>query len=916
MLLLTRNQLLAKTLGKLPLRTVLILPFVLQITATVGLVGYFSFKNGQKAIENLAQQLINQVSTRVQENLHFFLETPEQINQTNYNQIKLGFLNTNNLYPWEKYLWRQVQLYPDITFIGIATNQNQQRSGQKLLNGDFLINIVGDDVGNNFYAFKLDAQGNRNQGKLIKKNYDLRQHTTYLKALREGRSSWSDVFVSMLEPSLFISALEPIYNQNQEIEGVLLATLRLDQIIAFLKGLNIGKTGQVFIIDPQGHLLASSTGEQPFRKVGDQNQLFLATASQNQVTKAATEHLLTKFKNINDISIPKKFDFSINQEKHFLNVIPFANNKKLGWLIILVVPENDFLDQIKANNRTTLLLCLLTLMVAIMIGILTARWVTLPIIRLNQSSKNIAAGQWDQPLETNRQDELGELTRSFNNMIKQLQTNLTQMQELNQSLQISEQRYASLAKAAPVGIFRTDIKGNCIYGNDQSFEMIGLSPEEATGMGWTKTIHPEDRDPILSSWLAFVQKGVTFQCEYRFIRPNGSSIWVYGKALAERNNQGEINGYVGTITDITTRKEAEQILAKYNQTLERQVKERTQELSQTLQQLQAAQSKLIQSEKMAALGQLVAGIAHEINTPLGAIQASINNNNQALIKSLVELPKLSQKLNPDLQFVFFSMLERSRTNPQQLSTREQREYKRQLSQILKDYQIESSRKIADLLVDIGIYENLEFILPILQHPEQEWILTLAYNLARLQRNNQTMIMAIERASKVVFALKNYARHDNSGKKQSVLITEGIDMVLELYHNQIKRGIEVTRIYQINHPFDCYPDELMQVWTNLIHNSIQAMNGQGTLKILVEEKETEFIIKITDSGYGIPSEIQGRIFQPFFTTKPLGEGSGLGLDIVQKIISKHQGEIAVESQPGTTTFTLRLPRSEADNGLVS
>ncbi|VXD19387.1 putative Sensor protein (Modular protein) [Planktothrix serta PCC 8927] len=908
MLLLLWNQFVAKTIGKLPLRTVLILPFVVQITATVGLVGYFSFKNGQKAVENLAQQLMNQVSDRVQENLQFFLETPTQINQTNSNQIKLGFLNTTNLYPWEKYLWRQVQLYPDITFIAIATNQNTQRSGEKLLNGNFQVNVVGDDVGNNFYAFKLDPLGNRNQGKLIKKDYDLRQHPTYLKVIKERRGSWSNVFVSILEPSLLISALEPIYNQKQEIEGIFLATLRLDQIITFLKGLKIGKSGQVFILDPEGHLLASSTGEQPFRKIESQNQLFLGIESRNDITQSATQQLLRNFKSLHKIDQPTKIDFSIDQEKYFLNVIPFTDNKKLEWLIVLVVPENDFLDEIKANNRTTLLLCLVTLIVAITMGILTARWVTLPIIKLNIASKNIAAGQWDQALETNRQDELGELTRSFNYMIQQLQTTLTQMQELNQSLQISEQRYASLAQAAPVGIFRTDIEGNFIYGNDQNFAMMGLSPEETMGMGWTKTIHPEDRDRTLSSWLEFVQKDVAFQCEYRCIRPDGTTIWVYGKALAERNTAGEITGYVGTITDITSTKEAERILAEYNQTLERQVQERTQELSQALQQLKATQSQLIQSEKMAALGQLVAGIAHEINTPLGAIQAAINNNNQALIESLSELPKLYQKLDLDQQYLFFSLLARSRANPQQLSTREQREYKRQLNQVLKDYQIESPRKIADILVDIGIYQHLESILPILQHPEQEWLLTLAYNLARLQRNNQTMITAIERASKVVFALKSYARYDNSNLKQSVLITEGIDTVLELYHNQLKRGIEVNRLYQITHPLDCYPDELMQVWTNLIHNSIQAMNGKGNLKILVQEEETEFVVQITDSGGGISADIQDRIFEPFFTTKPRGEGSGLGLDIVKKIIDKHQGQISVQSQPGTTIFRISLPRS--------
>lgn len=908
MLRLPWNQFVAKTIGKLPLRTVLIVPFVVQITATVGLVGYFSFKNGQKAVENLAQQLMNQVSNRVQENLQFFLETPDQINQTNYNQIKLGFLNTTNLYPWEKYLWRQVQLYPDITFIAIATNQNKQRSGEKRLNGDFQVNVVGDDVGKNFYTFKLDSQGNRTQGELVKKDYDLRQHPTYLKVIKERRASWSNVFVSILEPSLLISALEPIYNQKQQIEGIFLATLRLDQIITFLKGLKIGKSGQVFILDPEGHLLASSTGEQPFRKISNQNQLFLATESQNKITQSATEQLLKQFKSLHKIYNPQKLKVLINKENYFLKIIPFSDNKKLEWMIVLVVPEQDFLDQIKANNRTTLLLCLVTFIVAIAIGILTARWVTFPIILLNQASKNIAAGQWDLPQEANRQDELGELTRSFNNMIKQLQTTLTQLQNLNQSLQISEQRYTSLAQAAPVGIFRADIEGNYIYGNDQYFAMIGLSQAETMGMGWTKTLHPQDRDRILSYWLKFVHEGVPFQYEYRFFKPDSSTIWVYGKALAERNSEGQITGYVGTITDITSTKEAEHILAEYNQTLEHQVKERTQELSHTLQQLKATQSQLVQSEKMATLGQLVAGIAHEINTPLGAIQAAINNNNQALIESLIELPKLSQKLDPEQQVLFFKVLDFSRNNPQQISTREQREYKRQLAQHLKEYQIESPRKIADILIDIGIYDNLEFILPLVQHPEQEWLLNLAYNLARLQRNNQTMITAIERASKVVFALKSYARYDPHSQKQSVLITEGIDTVLELYHNQLKRGIEVNRTYQITHPLDCYPDELMQVWTNLIHNSIQAMKGQGTLKIVVLQEETEFRVHIIDSGCGIPADIQGRIFEPFFTTKPWGEGSGLGLDIVQKIIDKHQGQITVQSQPGNTIFTISLPRT--------
>jgi signal transduction histidine kinase len=131
-------------------------------------------------------------------------------------------------------------------------------------------------------------------------------------------------------------------------------------------------------------------------------------------------------------------------------------------------------------------------------------------------------------------------------------------------------------------------------------------------------------------------------------------------------------------------------------------------------------------------------------------------------------------------------------------------------------------------------------------------------------------------------------------------------VLTLYHNQLKHGIEVVKHYESLPNIPCYPDELNQVWTNLIQNAIQAMDGQGTLEIGVAQKDHHVVVRVTDSGSGISEEIRERIFEPFFTTKPAGEGSGLGLDIVQKIIDKHHGKIEIESQPGKTTFCVILP----------
>ena len=131
-------------------------------------------------------------------------------------------------------------------------------------------------------------------------------------------------------------------------------------------------------------------------------------------------------------------------------------------------------------------------------------------------------------------------------------------------------------------------------------------------------------------------------------------------------------------------------------------------------------------------------------------------------------------------------------------------------------------------------------------------------------------------------------------------------VLELYRNQLKQGVEIMRNYQPLPAIWCYPDELMQVWTNLIHNAIQAMAGKGRLDILVAERNNHAVVQVIDSGCGISPEVRARIFEPFFTTKPTGEGSGLGLDIVKKIVNKHAGSIDVESQPGMTTFSVWLP----------
>ncbi len=340
--------------------------------------------------------------------------------------------------------------------------------------------------------------------------------------------------------------------------------------------------------------------------------------------------------------------------------------------------------------------------------------------------------------------------------------------------------------------------------------------------------------------------------------------------------------------------------------LESKVEERTQELSQALDNLKSTQDELIQSEKMAALGQLVAGVAHEINTPLGAICSSVGSIGDFLSQNLNQLPSFFQALSPQRQQQFIEMLVRSQQNTTTVSGRERRQLRKSIVTQLQAQGMAEADTVANLLLDLGICDRLEPFISIFQDAECDNFLKTVRQFVRLQESTRDIKTASERAAKIVFALKTYARFNQTGEMIEANIIDGVEVILTLYQNQLKQGIEVIRNYQELPPMRCYFDELNQVWTNLIHNGLQAMNNRGILTIDAREENGSILVSITDSGEGIPEDVKAKIFQPFFTTKPPGEGSGLGLDIVRKIVEKHRGMIDFESIPGQTTFTVSLP----------
>ena len=342
--------------------------------------------------------------------------------------------------------------------------------------------------------------------------------------------------------------------------------------------------------------------------------------------------------------------------------------------------------------------------------------------------------------------------------------------------------------------------------------------------------------------------------------------------------------------------------------LEQKVQERTQELSNTLAELQRTQEGLVQSEKMAALGQLVAGIAHEINTPLGAIRSSIQYISSFLDNTFAQLPTFFRNLSPERERQFEQLLALSTESVGLLSGRERRRTRKRFASQLAEAGVEHSDEIASLLLDLKIYDRIEEFFPLFKAEDSVPFLKMVRQWIRVRESTRDIGTAADRSSKIIFSLKTYARYDHREDPVKAQITDGIEAVLTLYRGQIKHGVTVIRNYSEVPAIPCYFDELNQVWTNLIHNALQSMNYRGNLTVGITQVNSWIQVQIADSGSGIPEDIQAKIFQPFFTTKPPGEGSGLGLDIVKKIVEKHRGTISFQSVPGNTTFTVQLPMS--------
>ena len=541
---------------RVPLRWVLIVPFAVQIVGTVAVVGYLSYRSGEKAIQDLANELMSEKGDRTSQYLTTYLGNAQEINRINAEALNTEVINLAEVENIEKYFYRQVKQFNfgnvnfgsiNGSFIGVGYRSNFEE--------DITIASILENNPDEMIIYDVDEKGNRLDIVNIIDNPDERNSPWYQDAIQAGgNNTWSSIYTKPNTPEVMtISTSTAVYGDNKQLLGVFAIDLELGQISEFINNIKTGPDTHIFIIEKSGLIIADSRTNPPISTIDDQYQRISAPNHPDSLIQNISQELISKYGSFQHIS--RDTIFRSTTQQSFVKVKVHQDSFGLDWLIVTVIPESVFMAQIQTNLFNTLMLSGVTLILTTAFSLFIAHKIIRPIKTLSDLSIAIAQKESQKPFhKSSRIKELDILLKYFQKMTSQLQQSLVEKEHILDNYQ---EMYRQVIQSQTDFILRSNPDTTIIFANESLCNALGCTLADMKGKKWHDFANMENLPETLKQISELTPENLSFITEQYNHNQHGGIGWIQWINQGIFNPEGELVEVQSVGRDITELKEKE-----------------------------------------------------------------------------------------------------------------------------------------------------------------------------------------------------------------------------------------------------------------------------------------------------------------------------------------------------------------------